>query len=400
MRKSASTMVAPVAAPRGVLGANDRIGVGLIGCGERGRGVAAHLEPLRNLEVVAVSDAYGPRRDQAVAEVCPKARAWSDYREVLDDRDVDAVVIATPDHWHAPMTVQAIQAGKDVYVEKPVTHNLEEGEQLLAVAEGSEQVIATGTQQRSWDHFLEAKGLVEKGVLGRVTFVRCHWLQNHLTQGWRRVPDVDRHRLDWEQWLGPAPKQPFSKVRFHYWRFFWDFGGGSVTDLMTHWIDVIQWFMNSAHADEVHAVGSTYVQDWLEVPDTVTATMLFPEGYTAAFEGSLIFGLQGAGIVFRGDKAMMTLDRNGYALYEEGAMPFEAPGLPAPVHCFERPEPKSNAERMDGSGTLANLRNWIGCICDRSTPNAHLRAAVDSANTAHRVNDALRTKRILEESQI
>ena len=395
MRKSASTAQALVTAPQRVLGANDRIGVGLIGCGERGRGVAAHLEPLRNLEVLAASDTYGPRRDQAVAEVCPEAKACSDYREVLDDPNVDAVVIATPDHWHAPMTVQAIQAGKDVYVEKPVTHNLEEGKHLLAVAEGSDRVVATGTQQRSWDHFIEAKGLVDKGVLGRVTFVRCHWLQNHLKQGWKRVPNVDRDRLDWEQWLGPAPDQPFSKVRFHHWRFFWDFGGGSVTDLMTHWIDVIQWFMNSSQAHEVHAVGTTYVQDWLEAPDTVTATMLFPEGYTAAFEGSLIFGLRGAGIVFRGDKAMMTLDRIGYALYEEGAMPFESPGLPVPALRYERPEPESNAERMDGSGTLANLRNWIECIRDRRTPNSHIRAAVESANTAHLVNQALRTKTIV-----
>ena len=269
---------------------------------------------------------------------------------------------------------------------------MEEGEELLATVERSRQVVATGTQQRSWDHFLEAKALVDKGVLGRVTFVRCHWLQNHLHRAWERVPDVDRGQLDWEQWLGPASKQSFSSVRFHYWRFFWDFGGGTVTDLMTHWIDVIQWFMNSHRAHEVHAVGTRYVQDWLEVPDTVTATMLFPEGYTAAFEGSLVFGLQGAGIVFRGDKAMMTLDRNGYALYEEGAMPFEAPGLPDPVYRFARPEAKSSAERMDGSGTLANLRNWVASIRDRSTPNAHIRAAVESANTAHRVNKALRSR--------
>ena len=396
MHRNDSLLAHPMTAAdsRRVIGANDRIGVGLVGCGERGRGVAAYLPKIGGCEVRAVSDVYVPRREQAAEQFASTAKAFADYREVLDDRDVDAVVIGTPDHWHVPMTIAAVAAGKDVYVEKPVTHSLAEGGKLLEAVEGSGQVVATGTQQRSWDHFLEAKRLIDEGILGRVTFVRCHWFQNHLRFGASRMPEVDRGQLDWDQWLGPAPKQPFDNVRFHYWRFFWDFGGGSATDLMTHWIDIIQWFMDSPQACRVSAVGTTYIQDWFDVPDTLTATMLYPEGYTAVYESSLVFGLQGCGIEFRGDKAMMTLDRLGYAVYQEGSMPFEAPGLPAPTRRFKRSGVISNAERMDGTGTFDNVQNWLDCIRSRETPNAHVRAGVEAANTAHRVNQALRKENV------
>ena len=379
-----------------VLGANDRIGVALIGCGGRGRGVTAYVPKLGGAEVRGVSDVYVPRREQAAEQFGATAKAFNDYREVLDSKDIDAVVIGTPDHWHAPMTIEAVSAGKDVYVEKPVTHSLAEGEKLVKAVEESDRVVATGTQQRSWKHYLEAKQLIDQGVLGKITFVRCHWSQNYSRFGANPAPDVDLAQLDWDQWLGPAPKQPFDKVRFRFWRFFWDFGGGSITDLMTHWIDVIQWFMNSPRPRQVQAAGTTYTQDWLEAPDTVTATMLFPEGYMAAYEGNMTFGLLGGGIMFRGDKAMMILNRLGYAVYEEGARPFEAVSLPEPTHHFERSENTSTRERVDGTGTLDNVRNWLACIRDRSMPNAHIRAGVEAAATSHWANRALREGKVLK----
>ena len=383
-------------ASRRVLGANDRIGVALIGCGGRGRGVTAYVPKIGGAEVRGVCDVYVPRREQAAQQFGATAKAFADYREVLDSKDIDAVVIGTPDHWHAPMTIDAVRAGKDVYVEKPVTHRLEEGSELVTAVEESERVVATGTQQRSWKHYIDAKQLIDQGVLGKITFVRCHWSQNYSRFGANPAPEVDLSQLDWDQWLGPAPKQPFDKIRFRFWRFFWDFGGGSITDLMTHWIDVIQWFMNSPQAREVHAAGTTYTQDWLEAPDTVTATMLFPEGYMVAYEGNMNFGLLGGGIVFRGDRAMMTLNRLGYAVYEEGSRPFEAVSLPEPIHHFERPENTSTLERVDGTGTLDNVRDWLDCIRDRSMPNAHIRAGVEAAATSHWANRALRGGKVIK----
>ncbi len=377
-------------AARGVLGANDRIGVALIGCGARGRGLAAHLGQIEGAELRAVSDAYRLRMQQAIPPGDARVQAYADYRRVLDSREVDAVIVATPDHWHVPMTLQALQAGKDIYVEKPVTHGLNEGEALLEAVDSSRRVVATGTQQRSWGHFLEAKELVAQGALGKITFVRCHWSQNYSGFRAQAAEEVDLNELDWDGWLGPAPKQPFDATRFHFWRFFWDFGGGSVTDLMTHWIDVIQWYMGSAQVSEVRAFGTTYTNHWLEAPDTVVAAMAFAEGYTAVFEGNMTFGLLGCGIEFRGDKAMMVLNRDGYAIYDEGMMPLEAVSLPEPTYEYRRSDSASWSERVDGTGTLDNLRDWLGCVRNRALPNAHIRAGVESAATSHWVNRAIR----------
>ena len=376
--------------PRRVLGANDRIGLGVIGCGKRGRGLVANCSKIPGAELVAVSDVYVPRTEQAASMAGQAARTCTDYREILDRNDIDAVVIATPDHWHVPMTLQAVEAGKDVYLEKPVTHNIEEGSVLLAAVERSGRVVATGTQQRSWEHFVEAKRLIDDGALGRITFARCHWYQNHLQGERDKRVQIDLGLLDWDQWLGPAPRQAFDSARFRHWRFFWDFGGGSVTDLMTHWIDVIQWYMDSSEASEVGAVGCSFVHDWFQTPDTVAATMLYPEGFVVTFEGNLTIGLLGCGIVFRGEKAMMTLDRSSFAIYEEGTTPFESSGLPNPARRFVRHESGSLADRIDGAGTLANLSNWLSCIREGSEPNAHIRAGVQAAATAHRVNEVVR----------
>ena len=385
----------PAASSRRIIGANDRITVALIGCGVRGLGVGGYILQAGGAEIRGVVDAYGPRREEAAEQFGATARTYFDYREILDCKDIDAVVIATPDHWHAPMCTAAVQAGKDVYLEKPVTHRLEEGDALVGAVEQSGQVVATGTQQRSWSHFLEAKGLIEDGALGKISYVRCHWFQDFSRFRAGPAQCVDEGRLDWKMWLGPAPSQPFDATRFQFWRFFWDFGGGSVTDLMTHWIDVVQWFLQSPRASEVHAVGTTYVQDWLEAPDTVVATIQFPEGYMAVFEGNMTFGLLGCGIEFRGDRAMMIINRVGYAVYEEGTKPLEAVTLPAPVHRYSRSDDTSRADRVDGTGTLDNVRNWLDCVRSRKAPNANIRVGVESAATSHWVNKAIRANRAL-----
>ena len=375
-----------------VVGANDRIGVGVIGCGVRGRGVGAYAAAAGGVEIRGVADVYRPHRSLAAETFGEAAESVSDYRRVLDCKDIDAVIVATPDHLHAPVTLAAIDAGKDVYLEKPVTHRLEEGSALIRAAERSGRVIATGTQQRSWHHFMEAKRIIDRGILGRVTFVRCFWNQDYSALRSAPAPRIDSAQLDWDRWLGPARSQPFDATRFRFWRFFWDFGGGSVTDLMTHWIDVVQWFLNCRRAAEVRATGATYVHDWLEAPDTVVATIAYPEELMVVYEGNMTFGLLGCGIEFRGDRAMMVIDRTGYAVYEEGTKPLESVTLPEPVHRFARSDDTSRAERVDGTGTMDNVRNWLGCVRTRRAPNADLRSGVESAATAHLVNQSIRER--------
>ena len=374
---------AALSAPQRIPGANDRVRVALIGAGGRGRSVTRYASRTANVEVAAVSDVYVPRREQAAQELGAAAKPAKDYREILDRKDIDGVIIATPDHWHTPMILEAVSAGKDVYCEKPVTQRLEEGDQLIAGVENSKQIVATGTQQRSWDHYLAAKDVVASGELGQIPFVETWWYQNYLTS--KDPGEVDVSQLDWEQWLGPRPKQPFDAMKFRRWRFFWDFGGGIFTDLLTHWIDVVQWFMDSPRPQRVQASGSTHATPWLESPDTVTATIVYPQNYTVLYHSSMIGHLEGGGIIFRGSKAMLKLTRDGFAVYPEGVVRAEFTNLPDPVRKMEQ----------TGDGTKTNVENWIECIRTRKTPNADVRAGVEAARTSHLANIAMRQEKIV-----
>src|SRR5436190_16618219 len=164
-------------APSSALGANDRIRVGVIGTGGRARGLMRQLKDLPGQEIVAVCDVYEPRMLEAAEIAGGQATKTADYRRILDDKDVHAVLIGAPDHWHKTMALDAVAAGKDVYVEKPVSHSIEEGAAMVAAVEASKQVVQTGTQQRSWDHWMLGKQIVDSGKLGQVTFVNKYWYQ-------------------------------------------------------------------------------------------------------------------------------------------------------------------------------------------------------------------------------
>ena len=240
---------------------------------------------------------------------------------------------------------------------------------------------------------MEAKRIVDRGILGRVTFVRCFWNQDYSALRSAPAPRSIPRSLTGTGGSGPARRQPFDATRFRFWRFFWDFGGGSVTDLMTHWIDVVQWFLNCRRAAEVRATGATYVQDWLEAPDTVVATIAFPEELMVVYEGNMdlrpprlrhrVSGGQG----HDGDQSHRLCRLRG------GTKPLESVTLPKPVLRFARSDDSSRAERVDGTGTMDNVRNWLDCVRSRRTPNADLRSGVESAATAHLVNQSIREHR-------
>jgi predicted dehydrogenase len=368
------------------LGANDRIRIGLIGTGGRCMYLAELLKGLPGNEIVAACDVYEPHRLQAVEKMGPQTKPAADYHEVLDRADIDAVVIGAPDHWHVPMTLDAVAAGKDVYCEKPVTHAIEEGDKLISGVEKSNRVMATGTQQRSWDHYLLAKQLVQGKRLGQITLAEMYWYQNYVRTTWQD-PDaeIDAGRLDWKKFLGSAPDQPFDSTRYKRWRFFWDFGGGIFTDLMTHWIDVVQWFMNSPSPSSIEASGATHaLREW-QCPDTVNTSILFPQNFTATYTGTMVSSLEDGGIIFRGSEGVMKLTRSGFWLYGE-----------ANQHRNDRelPEPDMVVKSTD-DGTRTNLANWLDCIRTRALPNAHVRAGVEAARTSHLANLAMRQGKIL-----
>ncbi len=360
-------------------GASDRIRIGVIGTGGRARGLMTHLKALRGAQIAAVCDVYEPRLQQAAEIAGPDAIKVADYRRILDNRDIDAVLIGSPDHWHTKMTLDGVAAGKDVYVEKPISHSIEEGAEMVKAVEASKQIVQSGMQQRSWDHWILGKQIIDSGRLGQITFVHTYWYQ-HARAG--TYSPVTLEKLDWKQWLGPAPDQPFRPERFYQWRHFWQFGGGCLTDLMTHWIDVVHWYMDVDAPTSAMASGHNYnIKIW-EAPDTVSATVEFPN-FTAAYLGTYVSRVDDGGLEFRGELGTLKIDRARLAFYRDAAE--YAPGSLTP-------EPEIFV-RSSGDGSRAHLQNWLDCIRSRKAPNADIRAGHRAARTSHIANAALKAGR-------
>jgi predicted dehydrogenase len=360
-------------------GANDRIRVGIIGTGGRARGLMNQLKTISGVEIAAVCDVYEPRLLQAAEIAGAAATRVTDYRRMLDDPGIDAVLIGAPDHWHKTMTLDAVAAGKDIYVEKPISHSIEEGEEMVRVVEASRQVVQTGTQQRSWDHWKMGKEIIDSGRLGQVTFVHTYWYQQ---AGTGNFAAVDLTKLDWNAWLGSAPNQPFRPDRFYQWRHFWDFGGGQLTDLMTHWIDVVHWYMDvDAPLAAVTTAANYRIPTW-EAPDTVNTSLEFPKNFMAAYLGSYVSRVDDGGLEFRGDQATLKIDRSRLAVYRNDS-PYVAGTLV--------PEPEIYV-RSTRDGSLAHLQNWVDCIRSRAKPNADIRTGHQAARTSHIANAALKAR--------
>jgi predicted dehydrogenase len=355
-----------------VLGANDTLRVGVLGAGGRMGDLLNAADKAGQYQIVAVSDVYGPRRDAIKARSNGAAATIHvDYREVLE-KEIDAVLIASPDHWHVRMAVDALAAGKDVYLEKPVTHTLEEGSALARAVRGGKQILQCGMQQRSWSHFRDAVELVQGGSLGRVVQVRTYWWQNYQSFGTRKP--IETQSLDWKQWVGGAPEQAFSEEKFHRWRWFWNFGGGAMTDLFTHWIDVVHWAMKVDQPREAQMLADKYVFDQWDCPDTVQAAFRYP-GFDVVYEGMMASSVDDGGLEFRGTDATMKLNRNGFGVYREG------------VSGRENPVVKADSFR---DGTIDHMQNFFECIKTRKESNAPVETGIAAARAGHIANLAYR----------
>ncbi len=196
------------------------------------------------------------------------------------------------------MAVDALAAGKDVYLEKPVTRTIEEGAALSRAVRSNKQILQCGMQQRSWSHFRDAVDLIQGGSLGRVPQVRTYWWQNY--QVFLAPKPIDTQVLDWKQWLGGAPDQPFSEEKFYRWRWFWNFGGGAMTDLFTHWIDVVHWAMKTDQPRDVQMLADKHIFKQWDCPDTVQAALRYP-GFDVVYEGMMGSSIDDGGLEFRCD---------------------------------------------------------------------------------------------------
>jgi predicted dehydrogenase len=354
-----------------VLGANDTIRVGIIGAGRRMRTLLDVAEKAGPCQIVAVSDSYSPHCDAVKERSNGTATIHLDYREVLQ-QNLDAVFIASPDHWHVRMAVDALGAGKDVYLEKPVTHTIEEGATLTRAVRSGKQILQCGMQQRSWAHFRDAVDLIQGGSLGRIPQVRTFWWQNY-ARNWKAKP-ADVQALDWKLWLGGAPDQPFSDEKFYNWRWFWNFGGGAMTDLFTHWIDVVHWAMKADQPREAQMLADKYVFEQWDCPDTIQAAFRYP-GFDVVYEGMMNSSIDDGGLEFRGTEGTLKLDRGGFTVHREGVEKGQNPVL---------------TERSVKDGTISHMENFFECIKSRKEPNAPVEAGVAAARAGHIGNYALR----------
>jgi len=350
-----------------VFGANDTIRIGVIGAGRRMKGLLDAADKVGPYQIVAVCDVYSPYRDAVKERSNNLATTHLDYREVLA-KDIDAVIIASPDHWHVPMAVDALKAGKDVFLEKPVTHRLEEGAVLTRAVRSGKQILQCGMQQRSWTHFRDAVNLIQAGSLGRVAQVRTYWWQNY-QRNWTSKP-VDQQALDWKLWLGSAPDQPFSDEKFSHWRWYWNFGGGAMTDLFTHWIDVVHWAMKSDQPSRAQMLADKYVFDQWDCPDTIQAAFRYP-GFDVVYEGMMSSSIDDGGLEFRGTEATLKIDRAGFAVYREG------------VPRGEQNQHPVLTERSFRDGTISHMENFFECIKSRKEPNAPVETGVAAARAGH-----------------
>ncbi len=380
------------ATPR--LARNDVLEVGCIGTGGRCRGLMRSLQHIAGVRLAAVCDIWDEHRTAGQKLADANAFVTSDYRALLDRRDIDAVVIGAPDHWHVPMMVDACNAGKDVYVEKPLTHDLAEGARALEAVRRSSRIVQVGMQQRSMPQFQQGREIVRSGKLGRIHKVHLTWNRNSF-RGSRAPLGIDPRTVDWKRFLGSAPDQPFDEYRFRQWRWFWDFGGGILTDLMVHFIDVVHWYFDLDHPETALTLGNNFRPEnrW-ETPDTIQTVLGYPKSRLQVyFEGTFLNARNGAMLEFMGTDATLYLDRGRYEIHPERKRAADNSYMVPTVEARELilgdgPRGADFYEKPDGE--LLHLQNWVDSVRSRKQPIAPVEAGVSAASAAHLGNRALR----------
>ena len=279
---AAAAAAATQAAGQSRVAANDRTQFAFIGCGARAHELMAALMTHPQAEIVGVVDAYKGRTERAVDRVGKQARVIHDYRAAIADKSIDALVVATPDHWHKQIVIEALKAGKDVYCEKPLTYKSSEGLEIIETARQTGRIVQVGSQGMSSEVQRKARELIQAGRIGKVTMVRAAYNRNTASGAWIYPipPDASPQTVDWDMFLGAAPKRNFDLPRFFRWRCYEDYSGGIATDLFVHLCTTIHFLMDAKIPSKVMAMGELY--RWKEsrdVPDTLNAILEYPEGF-------------------------------------------------------------------------------------------------------------------------
>jgi predicted dehydrogenase len=368
-----------------VLGANDSLTLGVIGLGDRGNHDMDLFQANPNVRVAALCDVYGAKVE-AAKKKAPEAQTFNDHRKLLESRQIDVVLIATPDHWHTIIAIDALNSGRDVYVEKPLTRTIEEGPLIVKAARENNRICQVGMQQRSAKHYLQAKEkYFDTNKLGAITLARTWWYGNswHL----RKAPPALQSKpadLEWGRFLGPLKWRDYDPQQYFNWRAYLDFGGGQVTDLFTHWIDVVHMFMGQDVPYSASAAGGIYhYKDGRTAPDTINVLLQYSgrQEYTATFEATLVPGIRGEALEMCGTEGRLWIDRSRYEFYPVGA---------------KEPAEVVKAEVIEGvrdSLTHDHVRNFLECVRSRSRPNGDVLIGHRSAQASHLGNLAYEQRR-------
>lgn len=370
---------AALALPSTVLGANDRVRVAMIGVGDRGTALLEQVIAIPNVELVAMADVYSRRRDDAKKKV-PGIQTVVDYRRVLDMKDIDGVIVASPLHIHARHFVDTIAAGKDLYSEKTMTWSIPEAERCLAAANGSKQVVQIGLQAESSGSFVDAKEWIKSGWVGKITHVES-WLSRNTPHGhgqWvRPVPsDCTAQNVDWTAFLNGRPERPFDPYRLINWRLFWEFSGGNCTENLVHQIAWIMSVLELPLPSAAYMSGGVFSEkDGREVPDTIAVTYDFPEmvvTWQSTFSNKH-YGL--------GDRLLGSDGTIEHHLEERAQYWPEKVNRPL-------------GEAVQGATPdQSHMQNWIDCIRSRKQPNAPVELGYKSAVAVHMANISYRSKK-------
>jgi predicted dehydrogenase len=376
-----------------VLGANDRIRVGLVGCGGQGRSVLRGMLQVKGLECVALCDVDDEQSAKALTLTGEQfnqrpALITRDFRRVVDSKDLDAVIIATPDHWHALPTILACQAGKDVYVEKPLSISIGEGRLMVDAARKYNRVVQMGTQQRSQPHFAAAVEYVKSGKLGKIRLVRT-WAYQDWMGNIAPVADSDPpSSVDYDLWLGPATKRPFNKNRFHFnFRWYWDYSGGLMTDWGAHMIDIANWGMSIKAPSSAVSIGGKFgfPEDAEETPDTQQVLWAFPD-FSMIWEHATAIGRgpydRDHGVAFHGNNGVLVVDRGGWEVYPE----MERAGR-------ARRYREIGVPRQSAGGGESHQKNFVDCMRSRQRPVSDVEIGHNSMIACHLGNIAFRLGR-------
>jgi predicted dehydrogenase len=371
---------------RAMLGAPaGEIALGVIGSGSRGTFVMGIFQKNPSVRVPAICDVYEPNLENALSAAAKAQggqapRAIRNYRQLLDDKGINAVLIATPEHWHHRMVLDALAAGKDVYVEKPLCQTPEQGVELVEAERRTKQIVQVGMQRRSYDLYLEGRRIVASGELGAVRMVRSWWLNTSLDQ----KPAVKLEGpLDWEQWQGPAVKRPLDPDRFRHWRSYSEYSGGIVADQGAHVYDGIHLLMNASYPTAVNASGGRTHLSKVDTPESVVVAAEYPEDFLG------VFTINYAAMRYRsrndqlnqldGDRARMDIGREDLRVFRQGGE--DSPALT-----------RASATGF-GKATDAHVANFLECVRTREAPAAPMRLGFQAALVVQLANLSLKTGR-------